>query len=127
MKQRKSFLVYYDWENFLEPMTKEQIGELLLAMFDYNKNGVVPEFENTYLTGIFGFMKSRFDDDNEKYIKVCERNSEIATKRWEKEKQSKNETLGATSEGQNGNKTEGNSDEQDEILKNLRGNPPKLA
>ncbi len=87
MKEKKSFLIYLDWENLLKPMTKEQVGELFCAVFDYNKNGVVPEFEDKLLSGVFSFMQSRFDDDKEKYEKICQRNSEYAKKRWEKAKQ----------------------------------------
>lgn len=87
MKEKKSFLIYYDWETLLTPMTKEQIGELFLAVFDYNKNGVVPEFEDKLLAGVFSFMRSRFDDDNKKYEHICKQNAEYAKKRWEKEKQ----------------------------------------
>lgn len=87
MKEKKSFLIYCDWESLLTPMTKEQIGELFLAIFDYNKNGVVPEFEDKLLAGVFSFMQSRFDDDNKKYERICKQNAEYAKKRWEKEKQ----------------------------------------
>ena len=87
MKERKSFLIYYDWEGLLAPMTKEQIGELFFAVFDYNIRGVVPEFEDKLLSGVFSFMRSRFDDDNEKYERACKRNAEYAKKRWEKERE----------------------------------------
>lgn len=87
MKEKKSFLIYCDWESLLKPMTKEQIGELFLAIFDYNKNGVVPEFEEVLLSGVFSYMQSRFDDDNKRYERICKKNSEYAKKRWEKERQ----------------------------------------
>ena len=107
MKERKSFLIYNDWANFLKPMTKEQVGELFIAVFDYNKDGVVPEFEDVLLSGVFAFMQSRFDDDNKKYEKICKRNAEIAKKRWDKEKKADNTEVSreygaAESERENG-------------------------
>ena len=121
MKEKKSFLIYCDWEGLLKPMTKEQAGELLFAMFDYNKNGVVPEFEDKLLSGVFSFMQSRFDDDNKRYEKVCKQNAEYAKKRWEKERKK------AELENDNEKKDESNESDVDESVKASQTYIPNIS
>ncbi len=121
MKEKKSFLFYYDWEGLLKPMTKEQVGELLFAILDYNKNGVIPEFDDKLLSGVFSFMQSRFDDDNKRYEKVCKQNAEYAKKRWEKERKK------AELENDNEKKDEKNRSDVDERVKASQNYIPNIS
>ncbi len=83
MKERKSFIVYYDWYYLIKDLSNEQIAELVRAMFAYNKDGIVWDFKDERVVGIFDFMKNTFDRDNEKYERRCRKNAENAKKRWE--------------------------------------------
>ena len=128
MKEKKSFLIYCDWEGLLSPMTKEQVGELFLGIFDYNKNGIVPEFDDKLLSGVFSFMQSRFDDDNKKYERICKQNAEYAKKRWEKERQkaeSGNQEKEFSEKNKNGSGADEKEGEAQDYIPNVSpGFPP---
>lgn len=86
MKEKKSFIVYYEWEEMFGYMSDKQIADMLRAMFSYAKRGEMPEFSNPLLNSNFCVMKYAIDRDSEKYIDKCNKNKEKAMKRWEKEK-----------------------------------------
>lgn len=80
---KNSFLMYFDWWELLSPLTNEDKGILLTAIFDYQCNGVLLETENKLLQGIFNYIVSRFNSDRKKYEDTCKKNSENAKKRYE--------------------------------------------
>ena len=82
---KNSFVLYNDWCSLLSAFSNEEKGVLLTAIFDYHCNGVLFESENAALQGIFNFMKSRFDADQEKYEKRCEQNRSNINSRYKKE------------------------------------------
>ena len=86
MKEKNSFIVYYEWEEMFGYMSDKQIADMLRAMFSYAKRGEMPEFSNPLLNSNFCVMKYAIDRDSEKYIDKCNKNKEKAMKRWEKEK-----------------------------------------
>lgn len=71
-ESKKSFLMYYDYEELLEDLPNEELGKLVRAMFKYEKLG----FEDTELTGItkmaFSFIKRNLKRDKENYDKRSE-------------------------------------------------------
>lgn len=83
---KKGFILYEDWAELITGLTDKQKGELLTAIFEYHRHGVVFESVDPALQGIFNFMKSRFDDDKQKYIKRCKQNKENVEKRYAKTK-----------------------------------------
>lgn len=82
---KNSFVLYNDWYSLLSAFSNEEKGILLSAIFDYHCNGILFESENAALQGIFNFMKSRFDSDNEKYKQRCEKNRNNVNNRYNKE------------------------------------------
>lgn len=74
MKEKKGFIVYFDWLETLERFSKEQAGEIFLAMFNYGKNGVVPEFDDFAVETAFSFIKRTLERDMEAYVKRCNAN-----------------------------------------------------
>lgn len=80
MKNKKSFLVYFDWYEPLSVLTDSQLGEITRAMFSYAKNQTEPEFSDPSLKMVFGFMKSAFDRDREVYKERCKKNAENGSK-----------------------------------------------
>ena len=78
MKEKSSFVVYYEWEEMFGYMTDKQIADMLRAMFSYAKRGELPEFSNPLLNSNFCIMKYAIDRDNSKYSAKCIKNKENA-------------------------------------------------
>lgn len=96
---KNSFLFYLDYEEHLELLTDEQIGQLIKAMIKYEKTGDVPELKGMVKMA-FSFIKTQLDRDREKYNQKCEKNKENGVKggrpkknQKEKIKTEKNQTV----------------------------------
>lgn len=75
MGDKKSFVMYTEYREHLEMLTLEEIGELTIALIDYQATGEVPDFpKRSALAMCFSFIKKRMDKDNAKYEERCERN-----------------------------------------------------
>lgn len=85
MTEKKSFLIYFDWEESLKMLSNEEMGELFWALFSYAKNGDMPKLESRSLSLVFYILKGHIDRDLLKYTSMCERNRNIAIKRWNKD------------------------------------------
>jgi len=79
MEKKRSFPCYLDYREPLKLLTKEQCGELWLAMFDYEETGTLPEFSGT-LAMAFSFIRSQMDRDRAAYIEKCKKNAENGAK-----------------------------------------------
>ena len=84
-------ILYSSYEEVLKELPKEEIGELLMAIFAYQRTGEKPE-----LTGganiAFGFIKNQLDIDAEKWAKEVENRSKAGKKGMEKRWGKKNIT-----------------------------------
>ncbi len=80
MKEKKGFIVYFDWLETLEKFSKEQAGEIFFAMFNFGKNGVIPEFDDFAVETAFSFIKRTLERDMEAYEKKCIARSENGKK-----------------------------------------------
>ena len=69
--KKKSFLIYTESLSVLDELNKEQIADLFLAIKDY-QNGVEPKL-NGLMKAVFLPFKNYFDENAEKYEKVCEK------------------------------------------------------
>lgn len=68
---KNSFLIYYEYEEQLSILSDEELGQLIRAIFKYEKNNEIPKF-NGVLQIAFLFIKGNLDRDREKYDKRCE-------------------------------------------------------
>ena len=105
MAEKKSFVMYADWENFLDVLTDEEKGRLLTALYAYFNRGEQPDLSGA-LKMAFIVMSQQFDRDREKWEKVCERNRKVAVSRWAKKKS----TTGTTRTKNTDNDTEYDND-----------------
>lgn len=71
----KSFLVYKDWEEYLETVTDEEAGRLFRALFAYAKRAEETRFEGA-LRMLFTMMRNTLDRDGKKWEDICEARSE---------------------------------------------------
>lgn len=68
---KNSFLIYYEYEEQLSILSDEELGQLIRAIFKYEKNNEMPNFKGV-LQIAFLFIKGNLDRDREKYDKRCE-------------------------------------------------------
>lgn len=76
---KKSFLIYLDYEEQFNLLTDEQIGQLMRAIMEYEKTGNEPVLDGM-LKMAFSFIKTQLDRDREKYNKKCEKNKQNGAK-----------------------------------------------
>lgn len=80
MKEKKSFLIYFDWEAPFDCLDNESLGELFRGIMKYAKNKTEPEFDDPTLSIIFSFVKTAIDRDKLAYEERCRKNAENAKK-----------------------------------------------
>jgi hypothetical protein len=67
MAERPGIMVYFDLLPQLQEYSKEEAGELFLAMLEYGAFGAVPAFEDRGLRIIWREVQGKIDRDNESY------------------------------------------------------------
>ena len=80
---RNSFILYSSYEEVLKELPKEEIGELLMAIFAYQRTGEKPELSKGANIA-FLFIKNKLDIDAEKWAKEVENRSKAGKKGMEK-------------------------------------------
>lgn len=68
--EKKSFLIYLEYEEQLADLSNEELGVLLRAIFQYEKDGTEPKFSGL-LKMAFAFIKGNLNRDKNKYDKRC--------------------------------------------------------
>ncbi|MCX4365077.1 MAG: DUF6291 domain-containing protein [Bacilli bacterium] len=91
MDKKNSFIMYLNYEDNFKLLSDKELGILMRGIFQYVKTGKEPNFNNVGLKMAFSFIKTNIDLDAEKYKKKCEKNRDIARRRWEEEERKKTE------------------------------------
>ena len=79
MSDKKSFVMYESWGAAIEKMNNEQAGELIKAIYAYQKDpDAVPE--DPALAFVFELIKQQLDADSQRYKEVCAARSEAGKK-----------------------------------------------
>lgn len=81
-KERQGFVVYHEIKQALEGLTKEQCGELFLALLNYSIDGTIIKMDK-FTEFAFRIYKSRIDNDKERYESKCEQMRANVSKRYE--------------------------------------------
>ena len=84
--EKISFLLYKEWGDYVRMLTDEERGKLLIAIFNFQDTGEVPEF-NGQLKMVFTMMIKQFELDDKKWIEQKAKRSEAGKKgaeaRWD--------------------------------------------
>ncbi len=83
-KQRPGVMLYFELYPILQQMPPEEVYEIVMAIFAYARDGVVPVFHSTALNYAWGFIQQDIQRDNERYQRVVEQRRRAAEKRWDK-------------------------------------------
>lgn len=82
-KQKDSFLMYYEWEDAFADLDDQQLGELLRAIFAYEKRKEEYTGADGAVRLVMRFVQRTLDRNQEKYQQVCARNRRNIAKRWQ--------------------------------------------
>lgn len=72
MDNKKAFLMYLDYEDNLQDLSDEELGQLLRAIFKYERTREEPQNLGLLVKVAFGFIKGNLNRDREKYDKRSE-------------------------------------------------------
>ncbi|MBQ3089532.1 MAG: hypothetical protein IJD21_03105 [Oscillospiraceae bacterium] len=81
-KEKDSFIVYYDWRNYLKMLSLEQKGVLLDAMFAYEIEGREYTGDDIAVAMAMINIQGAMDRNKIKYRERCEKNRKNIEKRW---------------------------------------------
>lgn len=90
---KKCIMLYLDTLPQWKMMSREQAGELIIALLEYAESGKPLESEDPLVKMAFAFISAQVDRADENYKKKCERNKKVAETRWNKK-----ETTDSTAE-----------------------------
>lgn len=79
-----------EWLDMFTKISREDAGEILLAILTYGATGALPEFRNPALEVVWPIFQSRLDCDRERYRQKVAR-SQAAAQRREQERHEKAE------------------------------------
>jgi hypothetical protein len=78
-----------DAENMLQDFTKEEAGEIFMALLAYANRGEEFKTDDRSMRTMFRTLQANIDRNNEKYEEKCERNRQIAMEREKKRKEAR--------------------------------------
>lgn len=87
---KESFILFAEHEEIFENLTDKQAGQLIKAIFSYEKNREVPHLDKTVKVA-FVPIKQVLDKNREKYRLKCEQNKENGKKGGRPKKSKKTE------------------------------------
>lgn len=79
---KDNFLMKKEWGPMIQALPSEKVGELLKAIYMLDSNPDI-ELDDPILHGIFVLMKGYIISNEKKYAEKCQKNAEIARKKWE--------------------------------------------
>ena len=72
-KMKESFILYTSQYSAIEKLSKTAKGELLDALYRYAMDGKQPAFSSQTTEMAFNFIRIRIDENNAKYLSICEK------------------------------------------------------
>ncbi len=85
-EEKKSFVLYCDYREHLALLSDSERGQLLMAIFDYQSDGVLPNLPAAAQMA-FSFIKAQLDKDADKYAQTVRQRSEAGKKSADAKKQ----------------------------------------
>jgi hypothetical protein len=120
-----SFVLYCDWEDIIEELTDEEVGQLFKAIFAYVNREDVVHFDGRSGVGVaFKTICKQIDVNRRKYEQIVEKRRNAANKRWKNKSddmQSNAKNANAYFAMHNVNVNE-NENDNDNVSVNVNGN-----
>lgn len=70
-KEKVSFLYYYDYIDQFKILEKEEIITILEDIINFEKYGIIPNYEDRTMQSIWTMIYKNLSEDNKKYIEKC--------------------------------------------------------
>ena len=84
-KERPGVMLYFHLFDMLKLMDPQQVGEMMLALMAYARDGVEPQFQDLVMQIVWVNMKNASDVDKERYAERCKNAKAAIEKRWNKQ------------------------------------------
>ena len=81
---KNGLLLYYDLKDVFAYLTDEEAGKMIKAVFDYEIDGVVTEFDDRMMASTYKRITDHLDRNKKKYESACQKKREAMLNRWEK-------------------------------------------
>lgn len=83
-KEKVALYLLYEFEEiFSELDSDEERGQLIMAIYDYERRGIEPDFKGTLKFAWRTHIKPKMDKIIENYRRKCEQNRANVNKRWQ--------------------------------------------
>ena len=76
-------VIYLEHEQLIQCLDAQGKAELLDALLEYAKTGIIPDIKTDTVKIVFLAMSAKINKDKEKYQKTCDRNKNNAGTRWQ--------------------------------------------
>lgn len=84
-KERPGVMIYFHIFEMLKLLDTQQVGEVMLALMAYAKDGIEPQFREQAMQIVWVNMKNASDVDKERYAERCKNAKAAIEKRWNKQ------------------------------------------
>ena len=84
MNTMNSFILFTSQHEAIKELSFEEKGQLLDAIFMLAKSGKRPEIGNKAVKIAFNFIAQGIEDNERKYLSICEKRKEAIKKRYAK-------------------------------------------
>lgn len=83
-KKPQGFMLFLEHQELFSLLTHEEVGRIVMALFDYSFHGVIPTFNERALSVAFKSIQLSIDRNKKSYEEMCESNRKKAKVRWAK-------------------------------------------
>ena len=83
---KNGLLLYYDLKDVFSYLTDEEAGKMIKAVFDYEIDGALTDFEDRMMASTYKRITDHLDRNKKKYEEIRQQRRQAAFIRWEKEK-----------------------------------------
>ena len=104
-KERPGVMVYFHLFDMLKCLDTGQVGEMMLALMAYAREGVEPAFAEQVMQVVWIGMKNAADQDKDRYEERCRNAKAAIEKRWNKEHTDEYERMPPYTKDTNNNTT----------------------
>jgi len=87
MSDKKVIILHIDTLSIaIDSLTQQQLGELLVAAYEYHK-GIEHVFQDQIVELMFKVFVNSFRIDHDRYAELCQKRTEAINKRWQAHKE----------------------------------------
>lgn len=86
MTDKDTFIMRKEWRENFKMLSEKQMYQLVIAIFDYECDGITPKFDDIALVISFNFIRSALDAYDKNYQQTCEKNAKRQAEYRERKK-----------------------------------------